>query len=495
MKRTVAVLAAGIGLSVAAAPQVRAEARREGCVFKLRRAPLPVELSSFRPPSQTLLVKSISKLPPSIEAAEALEAGIHIRQGYALYRQVILSKSDGRDKRYDRLWVDADGDGRFAANECHDITKSAGSVVVELDQGSYHRTRAGPIELAGCPDRPDTAYWVLLEVNHTRDGATLTCGSVTCVMGRVKFGGDEVLLGIYDPHLSGRFDRYVTFPIALASRGRTGTRTGCHLLLDVSGNVRFDRVDPMGMGPENRWLTRLLRYGDAFYMLNVARDGRSIRITPTAPKLGTVTIPDDLPEASIVGPEYAAVMMAGDEPLQVPVGLYAVRGYAYQKDGFQIRTTGLVPNSEFRVEPGKTASIQAGPPLRLAVSLSATPGSLILGPPKRLNMTLEVTDDLGRKVVGLRTPTDNAGPNPRFTIVDEQGKTVLKGEFRRHGCGGIADTYSVRVPSDWQGNYRIIPEWSPSPIKIAGVRPTPFRAGDDLYPADTEPVDQTASSY
>ncbi len=425
MRILIAVLAVGVVLSAPYGSTALAEADQAGSVFKLQREPLPVSRAG-EVPMKGYGISPITEMPPGIDAVEAM--GTKVKLGMAGLDRlwVVLAKSSRKQKRHDRLYVDTNGDGRFERAECYDITRTKKPVRVLRSERQYHYVEVTPIKLVG--KQGASPYWIGLLTYQYERGAYIRCGSVTCATGKVRFGDKDLRLAIYEPSLSGRFDRGIDLPGEEAG----GMGSCCQLLLDANGNGQFDRLNLRDMGFENRWLTRLVRIGGTYYELKVAADGGSIRITPSKPKVGTLKIPEHVGSASVIGPAFATIVTSKDKQLELPAGTYAVHRYEYRRGSDTLHAAGLKEEGQFEIKAGQTASFRAGAPLRLGVICRSdapnTQGSRNLAP-KNVRISMALEDCAGRRVQDLRTGTGRP-PAPRLKIVGPTGKTVLDAAFK-----------------------------------------------------------------
>jgi len=250
-------------------------------------------------------------------------------------------------------------------------------------------------------------------------------------MGQVRLGDKDILLAVYDRRASGRFDTCVAVRARDPETGRHRSGTGCQLLLDVNGNGRFDGASLSGMGPENRWLTRLVRFGGAYHELKVDPDGRSVRITPCTPKMGTLAVPKNVQSATVMGPEFVTKIRGGSKALPLPVGTYAVREYAYRKGlGTLQASDGSMTSGKFGIRAGGTSTFQAGPPLKLDAGFYIQGHGDAGGKPSRqASLSLYAFDCAGRRTNDVAGLGGSYPPAPRFKILDETGKIVRRGAF------------------------------------------------------------------
>ena len=430
--RALILLAAGAAcvcaLGVRAAP---AEGSEAGRVFPLKRHLLP-DISARNYTVRMGTAKPLDKMPPGVDGVEAAWVALRVGQGAFGERRIIAAKSGAQQTRYDRLYVDANGDGRYGSDECYDITRTQGPVRVERDRGTYHIVSVRPIKLVVRRDPPGPEYWIGINVYQRQDGnCFIQYGSLTCAMGRVKLGERDILLAVHDRRFFGRFDTCVAIMARDPETGHPWSGTGCQLLLDVNGNGRFDGIHLSGMGPENRWLTRLVRFGGAYHELKVDPDGRSVRITSCKPEMGMLAFPKNVQSATVIGPEFITKIRGGSKALPLPRGTYVVRQYAYRKGLGPLRASdGSMSSRKFGIRAGETSTFQAGPPLKIDVGFYIQRHGDTGGKSSRqASLSLYAFDCAGRRIDDVAGLGGSSRPAPRFKILDEAGKIVRRGAF------------------------------------------------------------------
>jgi len=412
-----------------------------GQVFPLKHQPLPADHRFWIAGWRACPKAQISQMPPGVEGVEAIGREIEwagdIRERY----QLLLVKSDREQKRHDRLYLDANGNGRYETGECYDITRSNGPVRLthlavsnggrglqpSKSKSDYCKIVVGPIKLSGKQGASVPAPWVGLRALRYPQAWYVSYANLTCTTGRVKLGGKSLRLGIYSPELPGRYNRCVRFPDTGGDQGRPVTLDCCRLLLDVNRNGRFD---VHGTTFEYRHLTRLVRHEGAYHALQVAEHGRSIRITPCEPKVGKLRIPDGITQASLIGPESARVARQAGQ-IELPAGRYIVSEYQYRSRVGSLRVCDYTAKGSFDINAGQVTALNAGPPLGLRITSSQRRRESGAGSPGYdVGLHLVAADCAGRQIAVVRTTAGGHPDPPQFKIVDATGKTVLSDAFR-----------------------------------------------------------------
>ena len=430
MKPTVLMLTAGACVCALVASAALAEAEpagKPGKVFQLERKPLP-DWDTRGARWQYEQLVPLKKMPAGIEAAKAQGGAMSFGQEKPRRFQIVLARSSKGGENADRLYVDANGNGEFEKGESHDLSHSGGPIQINRSSRRYRRITINPLELTLGEAGSEQPYWIALLIYDYagQRQSHFRYTSATCVSGRVALGKKEFLLGVYDTGMTGRFDRCPTFAEGKPDPRRR-TPSPCQLLVDVDGNGQFNNLNFYGMGSENRWLTRYLRLGGAYYELKVDAAGRSIHVAPATPKLGTLKIPKEVQSASVVGPAFAAVVVGADKQIDVPAGDYAVYEYTYRQVGGSMRAYDREGSARLGVKAGQAASLAVGPPLTVKVDCqSRGRGSAS----RQLGMDLALTDCAGRRVVSVSDARGKRPPAPRFTIATQGGKPLLDAAFK-----------------------------------------------------------------
>ncbi len=441
MKQMAAILAAGIGLSAMGVGVLRAESDRSGkaggpgIVFKLERQPLPAEDPKGLRSLGGAFLRPISELPSGIEAVDAVGKEFRFARARGGPRQIVIAKSSRQQKQRDRLYVDANGDGRFEPSECYDISRlGAPSRIITLRTAEGGRITLRLVSdcvvaLKRTREKAGHPSWIKLEVYLGGGNAFIQCYEATCVVGQPRIGKRDVRIALYDALGSGRPDQGVK-PLK-PGLFKQAIDTGGQLLIDRNGNGTFDEVNLRGIGPENRWLTRLLRLDGKYYQLDVALEELSARLTPSEPKLGTVSVPAHIESGSIIGREFATTVTGEDKRIRLPAGRYALSEYRYRTSGGSLTVRRGQCRTSLRIALGQTRSLQVGPPMELRLSQGwgrSKPGRG--RPADCVTLHIQLTDCAGRRIADLRNSKGERPDPPRFKIVDSTGRTVFSDAFK-----------------------------------------------------------------
>lgn len=399
------------------ADSARETSSAEGKVFKLQYEAVPGGDGSgvsWRGGRE----ERISKMPPGVDAKSATSVELDLRGvGFGRRSAVVVPSKYA-------LYVDTNGDGKFGEKERIDIKRNGSLVRVMRSERDYHYCIVNPIKLVSESGKGAAEFWIAMRIYAYRGGCHVMYGSATFAAGKVAFGDTEIRLAIYAPGMSAGFGEGV-------SLSGSGIPVGSQLLLDVNDNGRFDRFAPYGMGPENRWLTRLVRLGGTYYELTVEKDGRSIRIAPTKPEVGKLSLPAHVESASVIGAEFATIVASGDKDVELPAGRYSIYEYRYNKNGTHLSARDGEGKVTFEIKAGQTGSFRVGAPLRVGVSHNACSdrASRADRRPREIRFAFEPQDCEGRQITNMGSVLNRRPPAPRLTILDKRGKRVLDAAF------------------------------------------------------------------
>jgi hypothetical protein len=320
---------------------------------------------------------------------------------------LVLDSSRGADRRYDLLYVDADGDGRITAGD-----KVTGS---PQKDGALFGPVQLPIDCGGakCPQ------WFVFRLTEQeleggpvfRSFQVLNAGSY---QGLVAFGDQKRLVALVDADSDGLYNGYL----------KAANETGDRLLLDLNGDGQLDGGH---QSEEAQPLGRYVQVGDRYWRLEVAPDGSSVSVEPLAQPLGTLR----------AGAADFTLLLNGDEGVlrvrstagtaRVPAGKYRLGQCTYrltEKTGeswqFAAQVRGGGPVVE--VPAGGQAAIRFGPPLVPRVTV--TPAGR-----GELRLSLELRGAGGEVYHGVHRGNAERPPVPRARIVDANNRELAVLDF------------------------------------------------------------------
>lgn len=339
---------------------------------------------------------------------------------------VLLAKKQSGQTLYDWLLIDSNANDRFDEGEAYKLAQGERAVHIERSRGDYQSAWITPIEIIPPPRSNLPPRWVALSLYQRRGSAYFRAVDVTLLTGKVAFGEVEVQIGITRARPGQGSDYRMVPDLRQKDPKAVSYYIASQILFDANGNGRFEPTYFYDMGAENRWFTRLVCVGGTWYEMGLARDGTSVRIQGVAPKLGKLAVPEGTSEISVVGPEFAAKWVKGnDRALVLPAGPYFVFTYRHDQGGVGLYARDLYIEAPFDVRPDKVTEIALGGPLGLAVTSSHRGGRA-----SQLRLQLKMLDQAGRKVASMSSgERRQRPPAPRFKIVDGRGRTVDSGKF------------------------------------------------------------------
>ncbi len=414
-------------------------AEGQGKTFELEFRPIPGKGRSggfgwygsrLRPVGEA----KVTTLPKGVSPDGAYCADLRLTRTSRDLTKVIVAKSE-KGGEFDRFYIDANGDGAYAKDECYDISKSNGPVT-RGNRDALIR----PVKVFVKSGEKRSDRWIMLRLYLRPDRVQhIMYTSVSAAMGKVTFGDKQVLVALYlrQPFGGSRSGVHrVTFPSEAekpnASRQRY-INYGTSLMIDQNGDGEFKIISPYGPGGEATSLTKLVRFDDAYYKVDVADDATAITIAPAEPELGTLAIPEGPAQLTILGEATArAVEAKKDRLVELPVGTYVVFNYRYRTRAGELHCRDYRGDAIFAIEAGKTTEIEVGPPLKAKVAARvarARRGSPGRESGRSVQLGLELTDRVGRSVGGIYTAKRQRPPAPKFRILDAEDKVVHTGTF------------------------------------------------------------------
>ncbi len=429
-----------LALIIATAPGAQAEGEattRPGRVFKLERQPL-MRADTFSYGGSQAPTRPLDGLPPGVSGFGAVGSELCFTRQASPLHKVVLTKSSRRQARHDRLYFDSDGDGKFAESECHDLSRSQGPVKIKTRRSKVSEVIVQPLKVLNGQGASAPFHWIAMRVwLPSRGQPGLGYAIITYLVAEATFGGKTRRLAVYALRpfdATDGYDRRVSWGEMPAPDKRKYIKHGFRLLLDVNGNGTFDQTgsDAFGLGPERMQTTRLQRVDGAYWEVAVAPDGRSVRVTPASPEVGTLAIPEGIASGSVLGPEFGACIREGDKALELPVGCYLLVRYQYCTSAASFTARDYYMAACFEIRPGQTTSLEAGPPLQMKITHRAIRSGPRRGrrSSEQVGISLAMQDCAGRPLLSAQTDKGRKPSPPRFKILSPSGRKVLDAAFK-----------------------------------------------------------------
>jgi len=246
---------------------------------------------------------------------------------------------------YDRLWIDANGDGRLADNP---PAPAGGTRRYRGRQSGEFK--AVKVVLPG-EDGGPTAFHLNFRFWKSGKGKErLTAHAAGWYEGRLPMGGKKWLLILFDANANGCFND-----------ARRDYR--------LSDRVRLTDGDTVIVGRAGKYL----QIGRKLHRLTIARDGCALRLSePKAVEMGTVNV-SGLTAFSAGGENGLFFPRVTDGRAGLPVGIYRLRHWeidAKDKGGTAWKLSAAAPSKpvQFVVAKDNSASLTAGPPVITSTS-------------------------------------------------------------------------------------------------------------------------------
>ena len=324
----------------------------------------------------------------------------------------ILMVADFSQKHV-RLCIDTDGDGILSEEQCLTAKVSKETPV------SGRRQQLGPISLVG----GDGGFYI----NCFRQDARglLIPFPAYFRTGKLRLAGQTYRVALADGDYDGLFNSILSLPLD------GSWRPACDLFaVDLNHDGTFEMSQ--SEGSEVMPLGKLLKVADQYYAIDIAPDGRSLALSPTEPQCGTLAIESDDADVELsLWSEAANQYLPQGRQWRLPAGAYkAIRAVLTKADAsgevWEFPSNSFLSLSRlgsldhFTIEPGKTTSIEIGPPYVVKADVQITDSERVSITPILVGRAGEEYTSACRR--GQQRPSPVA-----LRIVDEEG-TVLFAE-------------------------------------------------------------------
>ncbi len=259
---------------------------------------------------------------------------------------------------HDRLYIDADGDGRLAG----ETSVSAWPTEREGMPEGYEYVQFGPVKVLFKGDDGPITYHVIVTFYSYKERTSLYVRSAGWYEGKIRIGDREYVCRLFDYNGNGAFND-----------ASTKTRDADLLSLDVKGDGKFVQffmgkyLQPVAPGP--------------YYLLTAARDGACVTIAPAGEvPVGTVGLPKDTGFVELVGENGHFRRHAKDGPVQVPPGVYGLKYIDFKRNDdkgvpWELMGDAFPESLVFEVKPGETAAVAVGEPIVSTLTMQKSDGT------------------------------------------------------------------------------------------------------------------------
>jgi hypothetical protein len=373
-------------------------------------------------PLMWLVHRYVMPLANKPDGVRDLPAGFEQPRYYTLDSgdKPILMAADFSEKLV-RLCVDTDGDGVLSEERCFTAEVSEKTPVSGRSQ------RLGPISLVSrdSAGKANDGFYV---GRFREDARGLLMPSAAFFRtGKLRLAGQTYRVAVVDGDYDGRFNSVLPLPLVDHTLFR---RPACDVFaLDLNRNGTFEHssreeseVFPLG---------QLVKVGDTYYAIDIARDGRNLALSKTEPQFGTLVA--DVNDAAValrLWSDAADQYLRQDRQWQLPPGEYTAlhavlttrdpSGDIWTFSSFApaFAATSMGPLDFFTIEPGKRTSIRIGPPFVVKAEVQTRANVRVV------TISPVIVGCAGEQYSAAFERNGVRPPPVAFKIVDEKG-TVL----------------------------------------------------------------------
>ena len=310
-------------------------------------------------------------------------------------RTLVLDASSGQ--RYDRLFVDQNGDGRLSESEQVRGWRRQENLMF------------GPVKVSIPTDHgPRTYHFLARCYVHNRSYQRLYLESACYYTGRLCLGDKSHKVALVDNNANGVFHDVSTVP-----------GDGDRLLIDLNDDGQFavHSTDDSETFP----LSNLLPVGDTYLTLEVASDGSQLATAVAELKFGQVRCATGAFQVLLGSPEGILRVQTEDGQAPVPVGEYRLVMTSLTRTDEQGRRWELRsnaqgnPGSPVKIAEDKTTALPLGAPLQGQVR------AYVQG--REVSFSLQLTDPAGLAVSNISVDGQQPAP-PKLHIRSTTGKEI-----------------------------------------------------------------------
>lgn len=350
---------------------------------------------------------------------------------------LVLDSAKGVEQGYDRLFVDANGDGSLSGEQPFEGTCSTNR---GFTTGMFLGCKLQIKYRDGEQPWAFNAQYTISQDGNNRSQPSLSVTAAGQCEGTVDFGGKKLKVALVDGDTNGCFSDLYAAPKA-APGTPTGANTappsGDWILVDANGDGQFDAE---AMGLEAFGCGKYLIVDGKCYEVNLSASGRKVSVAPSTAPCGTLKRAGEGPfSVALLTPSHGmlAVCSAG-EPVSVPAGLYKLLTCvtALEDDAKALwRATGRANAAAkaFKVEEGKTTVVKFGAPLKVGATAAVYPSGSVdaLKADNTVRLSLDIKGEGGEEYgASSITKAGARVPPPAVTILAKGGKEVASGSFQ-----------------------------------------------------------------
>jgi hypothetical protein len=372
---------------------------------------------------------------------------------------MLLDESKGTGKGYDRLIFDLNGNGDFTDDPVlKGLPSNTNSSTDDYEQSDF-----GPIELPA--DKAKGIWRPRFFVNiylynkralkTSQDPEDMQIGQMrlhaaNMLETTVDVNGVKQRFGLVDGNCNFALGDGVTTTKIMRrpnDPGRWYMVPGDYFLRDVDNSGKFERSQTVN---ESQIFSQYVYFGGKPYTAKLSADLKTVQFDAFTGPVGNLMVKGNVAELvlGLEGTTWEAITpdVVGGKSI-LPAGKYHLSSCvlsAKNSDGLLRTQTSEVADKMFTVEADKTADLEAGSPLVLAVLTEKQESSgeqpSAMGAARKLfggssaksydlRMNVEITGIGGEKYAGFTRSSGENIPPPRFQVLDTQGKELASGNF------------------------------------------------------------------
>ncbi len=255
------------------------------------------------------------------------------------------------------------------------------------------------------------------------DGKNITFRPAFYRRGQAVLEGKSYQIALIDTDFDGKYNKYFAPPIANSRDPRCDV-----LAIDLDGNSKFGFEKPGDS--EIMPLSRLIKIHGQYYSMNVAEDGGSIEFRQAKPQFGTLSLDGKQAKLALWSDAVHQRLSGSNGRWLLPAGKYSAveleltepdsAGNRWTFDTIKARAwAGEL--GDFEIRPGRTTSIQIGPPFQIKTFMKDAGRNALVG--------FHLEGQAGELYVPGAKKNGVVVPDPQFKIISAAGQTVHSGQF------------------------------------------------------------------
>lgn len=245
--------------------------------------------------------------------------------------------------------------------------------------------------------------------------------------GEVRLAGQSCRVALVDRNLDGRYDGMLGLPLSPSS---PPTYDIFAITPNQRSNFEYSSGDVLPLLP----MFHMRDGKGAYYRMQVAPDGSSIRMEKFEPQMGTLDVGSPVFQLALLSTAGFHTLTGSEGKWQVPAGRYTAASLTmpvclnFRRTDLEgaewiLTAYGNVGKLEaFEIRPGETLSLKVGPPLAGKTSVTKLSDGT-------LSIAFVLVGQAGEEYAPGVQKNGKRVPAPKFKILDESGKVLAAGQF------------------------------------------------------------------